>query len=205
MSNEKDLTKDGKSKKTASAPALASSAKVTSGSPGFGKAVLTQNADGTWKAAVSCVNGDPRKSVTCSLPAGITYYGGGRIANPSDATLYLPDGANVDAEHIFPWVPNDPDPMRLGGGIIKGEVQEGAQRMNPKPRDPLQAPFILSEWVDGAAYKMTAYVPADLGVVFLAGDQAFAMGIVTVQDGVSVTTITAVAKKEGTCLDMPTA
>jgi hypothetical protein len=197
---EKTLSKDGKEKK-ATAPMV--SARPEAPGRGFGKARLIMQADGTWKAEIGCVNGDPRRSIIATLPVGITYLGGGRIPNPSDAAVYLPDGLNVDPTYIFPWTSDDPDPLRLGGGVVNGEIIEGAQRMNPKPKDPIQAPFLVSESVNGSPFQTRVYIPSELGVTFYPNEEAFALLIV--DSAAATTTVIAVAKKEGTCLDLPPA
>ena len=171
--------------------------------PGFAKATLSKLADGKWQAVLTCINGNPRRNTSVTLPSTIKYYGGAAIEARSEATLYLPDGVNVDVNYIFPWNNGDSDPLRAGGGILTGSVGEGSQRRDPKPTDPILAPFLTSDWVNGTPYMLTTEVPASLGVTFYPNERAFGLYIIDAVAGVKV--LKAVAKSEGTCLDLPPA
>ncbi len=172
--------------------------------PGFSKGKLSlPPTSRKWQVDGQCINGDPRRNYTAQLTAPITYYGGGEVPNPSNASLYMPDGVTIDPNFIFPWDPTATDPLRLGGGIVLGGVQEGAQRQDPRPGDPILGPFIASDWVNGTPTRINVEIPTALGVTFYPGDRAFALAILDRATGRWVAR--AVAKSEGNCLDVPVA
>lgn len=197
---EKDKDKDGKPLKAAASSAKGSTKSLT---PGFAKGSFSLQADRNWQVKVMCVNGNTEKNFVTTLPNTVTYYGGGSISNPSETTLYLADGVTIDTNFIFPWDPTDADPLRLGGGNALGNILEGSQRQDASPKDPIYAPFLVSEWVNGAPYHMTVEIPAAFGITFFPGDRAFALVIVDPVTRKPV--VKAVAKSEGSCLDLPVA
>ena len=195
MSNFQDpkLSKDGK---TSAKPGnLKASSLVI---PGFGKGAMVAQKEGNWTTAVSCINGDNKRKLEAKLSKGITYFGGSKIASPSDSTLYLPDGNTIDANFIFPWDPTDADPLRLGGGIVTGIIIEGAQRKSAGPKDPMQAPFLNTTWANGAPYSISIFVEPAFGITFYPGDSAFAL--VLLDPVTRQYVIKAVAKADGDCL-----
>jgi hypothetical protein len=192
---KKELTKDGKPK--ASSSSVKSGAEAT---PGFAVAKCTQNADGTWLAVMDCINGDPKRSTKSTLPKGITYFGGKEaIKSPADVAVFLPDGKKIDTKFLFPWMAEQPDPMRLGGGKIKGDILEGAQRANVDPKSPIMAPFVVTELVNGTALKLSIMPTDTFGLVFFPGDVVF--GLAIKDNATDKLVIKAMAKREGPCLD----
>jgi hypothetical protein len=195
----KDLDKDGKAKKkvdqTASAKGGATPVPMI---PGFGMAALTLRADGTSIARIPCINGDPNRNTTNDLPEGILYFNSREsVPVPSEISIYLPDGANIDINAIFPWAPGQADPLRLGGGIIKGILTEGAQRTTGGARSPLQAPIVVTDWVNGTAWRVTFFLSNTFGLTLYEGDAVFGLAIV---DPVTHTLVMrTMAKAEGTC------
>ncbi len=203
MNHKKKEEKADKAEKSAFKAAAKGTPGATPIIPGFAKATLSKLADGTWQALLTCINGDPRRNTSTTLPSAIKFYGGGAIEDRSEVALYLPDGANVDVNYIFPWNNGDSDPLRAGGGVVTGGILEGSQRRDPKPTDPILAPFLTSDWVNGTPYTLTVEVPASFGVTFYPGEHAFGLYIIDAVAGVKV--LKAVAKSEGTCLDLPPA
>jgi hypothetical protein len=199
MSTTRDsgLNKDGKPKKARKG----SGPSVKYAGPGFARGKLSLQADRTWLVDGTCINGNATRNFTTKLPAGVRYYGGGVITSPADAALYLADSVTVDPNFIFPWDPTSDDPMRAGGGIVSGIIIEGAQRIDGGPGIPIMAPFLATEWVNGAPFRIMVEVPAALGVTFYPGDSAFALVIVDAVSGQTI--MRAVAKSEGSCLDLP--
>ncbi len=199
MSTTRDsgLNKDGKPKKASKG----SKPSVKFAGPGFARGKLSLQADRTWLVNGSCINGNPTRNFTTKLPNGIKYYGGGVITSPADTALYLPDSITVDPNFIFPWDPTSDNPLRLGGGIVSGIIIEGAQRIDGGPDVPIMAPFLVTEWVNGAPFRITVEVPSALGVTFYPGESAFALVIVDAVSGKPI--MRAVAKSEGSCHDLP--
>lgn len=196
MSHKEKQDKEKEKENQGLATAAAKTRPVT---PGFGKGRLTQLPDGNWQADITCINGATARSLTVKLPAGLSYYGGGgRVASPADTMLYLPDGATVDTNFIFPWDPTNPDALRLGGGVGTGIVLEGAQRRNAGPKDAIQAPMLTTDWINGATARVSVYIDPGLGVTFFPNDRAFALILVDAVSGAK--TVKAVAKAEGDCL-----
>lgn len=167
----------------------------------FGVADMTMLADGSWAGTIRNMNGDPNRSMRASMPAGITYHGGTEVpVSPASIAVYLPDGATVDLTKLFPWGAGQENPLRLGGGHIKGNIHEGMQR-NSADTGPVQAPFVVSEWVDGTAFQISAYVADPKGQKFMENDEIFAF-IAPNAEGNWI--VKDWARKEGTALDMGT-
>lgn len=200
---KEDKNKDGKVKDAQDTKALKDNKGGGAIIPGFARGKFSSVAgDGNWTVNVTCVNGDPARSFVTKLPLGVTFYGGGEIANPADTTLYLPDGANIDPNMIFPWDPTDTNPLRLGGGVINGTILEGAQRANAGPKDPILAPFISTKWANGAAYRLDVYIGESFGLTCYPGESAFGL---VMMDAAGQAVLKSVAKSEGSCLDSATA
>ncbi|MFN8396851.1 MAG: hypothetical protein U0176_19655 [Bacteroidia bacterium] len=187
-------TKDGKPQQQAAAkpPKVAVI-------PGFGMANATINRDGTYRADVKCVNGDPNKNPSAVLPKGSVYY---KTTTPIPSTaalsVYLPDQAKIDPNYLFFWENNAADPMRLGGGITKGTLQEGSQRAAGSTA-PLQNPIFTSDWVNGTPWRITIFLTETFGLTLYEGDVVF--GLVTMDPATGTPVMRAMAKREGGCLD----
>lgn len=180
--------KDGKAN-AAKAPVLL---------PGFSMARLDRKADGSYSAEVKCINGDPRRQATLTLKGELMYYNSREaIPTPSDVAVYLPDGANIDVNFIFPWAPNQDNPLRHGGGVIKGTLNEGSQRANGN-NSPLQAPIVLTEWINGTTWRISEFLAAPAGVKYFEGDTIFGLAVMDAATGRM--TIAPFAVKEGDCL-----
>lgn len=203
MNRKKKEEKEDKAEKAQAKATAKGGAGATPIVPGFAKATLSKLADGNWQALLTCINGNPRRNTSLTLPSTIKYYGGAAIEARSEAALYLADGVKVDVNYIFPWNNGDSDPLRAGGGVVTGGILEGSQRRDPKPTDPILAPFLTTDWVNGTPYLLTTEVPSSFGVTFYPGERAFGLYIIDAVAGVKV--LKAVAKSEGTCLDLPPA
>lgn len=190
----KNPTKDGKAQlQTAAKPPKAIVI------PGFGMANATINRDGTYRADVKCVNGDPNKNPSTVLPKGAVYFNTTTPIPPTAAlSVYLPDQAKIDPNYLFFWENNAADPMRLGGGITKGTLQEGAQR-EIGSNAALQAPIFTSDWVNGTPWRITMFLRETFGLTLFAGDVVF--GVVTMDPATGLPVMRAMAKSEGSCLD----
>lgn len=167
--------------------------------PGFGMANATINRDGTYRADVKCVNGDPNKNPSTVLPRGAVYYNTATpIPSMAALSVYLPDQAKIDPNFLFFWETNAADPMRLGGGITKGTLQEGAQREIGSSA-PLQAPLFISDWVNGTPWRINLFLTETFGLTLYAGDVVF--GLITIDPATGLPVMRAMAKREGNCLD----
>jgi hypothetical protein len=197
---KEELTKDGKVKEKVAAARRGPGA--TPPTPGFGMGRASMKPNGTWGVDVKCVNGDPGKNPVCGMPRGCKYYGGREeIPSPSDISVYLPDGQNIDSNYVFPWSTTQADPLRLGGGVLMGTLQEGAQRSITSAGEPLQAPFITTTWVNGTPWRVDFFITNTFGLTLYEGDIVFGLAIM---DPVSGTLkMQAMAKREGACLDTP--
>lgn len=191
----KNSTKDGKPNQKD-----ATKRPKTAIIPGFGMANATMSRDGSYRADVKCVNGDPTKNPSSVLPKGAVYYNT-TTPIPSTAALsvYLPDQLKIDPNFLFFWEANAADPMRLGGGIVKGTLNEGAQRAADSTA-PLQAPLFISDWVNGTPWKINLFLTETFGLTLYAGDVVF--GLVTIDPATGLPVMRAMAKREGGCLDI---
>lgn len=199
MKTRESVNKDGKEKeekekaKTTKAPSPKGA--------GFGMARVTQQRDGTFLAEVKCVNGDPRRNLSTLLPAGITYHNSTeKVPNAAEISVCLSDGQTIDVAFIFPWTPSSPDPLRLGGGVVIADVLEGAQRMVSEKKEPIQAPFVKTRWVNGTPHGISFFLDNALGFTFYEGDVVFGLAMVDPVTAKPVMKI--MALREGTCLDI---
>jgi hypothetical protein len=191
---KEELTKDGKVRPNA----LKSEAPLGR-QPGFAMAKAALKPNGTWSCTVKCVNGNPEKNPTCSMVRGTKYYGGREeIANPSDIAVYLPDSVTIDANYIFPWGYTLPDPLRLGGGIVKGILAEGAQRETAAGPIVLMAPLIKTTWVNGTPWVVNFFIHDTFGMTLYDGDVVFGLAIMDPVSG--ELQMRAMAKSEGDCI-----
>jgi hypothetical protein len=191
-----EKTKDGKVK------AAVSRARPGGGTstPGFGMGRASMKPNGSWQVDVKCVNGDPTKNPVCGMPRGTKYCGGREeIPSPSDVSVYLPDSQNIDANYVFPWSPTQADPLRLGGGVVKGILTEGSQRANMAAGDPLMTPLITTQWVNGTPWQVSFFIANTFGLTLYDGDCVFGLAIVDPVSG--QLKMQAMAKREGACLD----
>lgn len=167
--------------------------------PGFAKAKVVKKTGAGLTITVSCVNGDSNRSFTSTIRGELKYYNTREtVSADAEIGVYLPDGTNIDVNYIFPWAANQPDPLRLGGGIIKGSLSEGSQRVMGST-DPLQAPFVKTEWVNGTAWGVAVFLTPPAGAAYYEGDVIFGLAIVDpVTRNLAVTPFTL---REGDCLD----
>jgi hypothetical protein len=192
--SEKKENKDGKKQSKSTI------VKGGSQTPGFAMAKVLKKTGAGLTISIPCINGDPNRITTSTIRGELKYYNSREIV-PSDVEIavYLADGANVDINFIFPWSTNQADPLRLGGGIIKGTLAEGAQRIMGST-DPLQAPFVKTEWINGTAWVESVFLDVPAGATYYEGDVIFGLGIVDPATGrLAVTPFTL---REGDCLDV---
>jgi hypothetical protein len=189
-----ELTKDGKGKKSTLKSGLSAGE-----SPGFAMAKAALKPNGTWSCTVKCVNGNPGKNPTCSMSRGVKYFGGREeIPNPADIAVYLPDGVNIDSNYVFPWGYTLPDPLRLGGGVVKGTLNEGAQRETAAGPIVLMAPLIKTTWVNGTPWVVNFFIHDTFGMTLYDGDVVFGLAIMDPVSG--ELQMRAMAKSEGDCI-----
>lgn len=188
--SKKDKDKDGKK------AAKTGEIRLT---PGFAKAKVVKKTGASLTITVSCVNGDPNRSFTSTIRGELKYYNSREtVSADAEIAVYMPDGINIDVNYIFPWAANQPDPLRLGGGIAKGSLSEGAQRIMGST-DPLQAPFVKTEWVNGTTWGVAVFLDVPAGATYYEGDVIFGLAIVDpVTRNLAVTPFTL---REGDCLD----
>ncbi len=194
-SNKKEK-KDKDGKKETTAPL----SKDASSNPGFSIAAVAKKTGSSLNVAIKCINGDPNRAANNTIRGDLNYYNSREIVPvPSSIAVYLPDGSNIDVNYIFPWAPNQSDPLRLGGGIVKGTLSEGSQRVMGT-KDPLQAPFVKTEWINGTAWVESVFLDVPAGATYYEGDVIFGLGIVDPATGrLAVTPFTL---REGDCLDV---
>ncbi len=188
--SKKDKDKDGK--KAAKSDGL----RLT---PGFAKAKVVKKTGAGLTITVPCINGDHNRTLTSTIRGELRYYNSREtVASDAEIAVYMADGANIDVNYIFLWATNQPDPLRLGGGIIKGSLSEGSQRVMGST-DPLQAPFVKTEWINGTAWVESVFLDVPAGSTYYEGDVIFGLGIVDPATGrLAVTPFTL---REGDCLD----
>ncbi|MEY3444678.1 MAG: hypothetical protein RLZZ519_2959 [Bacteroidota bacterium] len=189
-------TPDSKKDKDGKKAAKAGKIRLT---PGFAKAEVIKKTGAGITISVPCINGDPNRSATSTIRGELKYYNSREtVSADAEIAVYLPDGINIDVNYIFPWATNQPDPLRLGGGIVKGSLAEGAQRIMGST-DPLQAPFVKTEWVNGTAWGVAVFLTVPAGTSYYEGDVIFGLAIVDpVTRDLAVTPFTL---REGDCLD----
>lgn len=193
----KTVTKDGKEAKEAfKAKGVAAVAK-----PGCGMANVQKNTNGTYAATVKCVNGDPLQNPSNTIPKGAKYYNSRDvIPDRGDISVYLPDSLNIDVNFLFPWAANQPDPLRLGGGVVKGTLTEGAQRAGLSAGDPLFAPILVTEWINGTTINKPLTCVGNYGFTLVEGAKVF--GLVLKDPVTGLFTMKYMALSLGSCLDI---
>lgn len=174
------------------------SSKINNSGPAIGKAIIEIQRDGAWLAAVKCLNGDPRRNLETTIPAGTSFADGSRLPEKGEVTVLLSDGRNIDTNLIFPWQ-SDLSTQRLGGHG-KGHVLEGAQDPGRTgPTIPITWPHVHTFWINGTVVKETIVGSDTLGHVFFPGDHVFFSYVINERGD---TEIKVLAPSEGDCLTL---
>ncbi|MEM0998977.1 MAG: hypothetical protein AAGN35_18100 [Bacteroidota bacterium] len=157
----------------------------------FAKATVTENVEGGLNAEVSCLNG-------LVAPPGSTYslsdnpvYHDGESISAGDVILFRVSGGGVlDNNNIYPYNPATGSPLRLGGGIGKGNIIE--EDASPTVRVAWVNGLNASGTIDASQAEGADQLPVDTAVYFLCQ-----------LNESSVFEVTSVAVSEGTCGDVP--
>ena len=176
-----------------------SATKINTKGPAMGKAAIEIQADGSWKASVKCLNGDPRRNVETFIPKGSNFVHGKPLPEKGDVSVILPDGLKIDPAAIFPWDSRQ-DPSNHRGGIGKGQIKEGAQDPGRSgPPVPVTWPLIISDWVNGAVVRLSFYMNNPTPQSFYPGDSGFFYYII---DELGEASVKVLVKTEGDCLNL---
>jgi hypothetical protein len=165
----------------------------------FAKATVAEAGDGSLSADVSCLNGISAPSgTTYDIGDGVVYFDGESIS-VTDVILFRIDGnGNMDTSHIFPYDPANGDPLRLGGGIGKGNIIEEDES---GATEGTVDPGVDVTWINGLNASGTISAVSDEGASELnPGTEVY---FLMTYDESGEPEVLSVRVSEGTCGDVP--